>query len=132
MHPLSVRTLLEFNENTLRENSFDDAWMIQKQQETSVALNELEKRLKYVDSLDSFQERWLEIAKGVLAGNMFDWGAKAVTDIMEVSSDFGLVQAMNTIQKRPWFRDDLDLWIIRIQVFKNILLYIFLTISLSV
>lgn len=102
----------------LREQSFKDPWFILKERETSLALEELQDRLEYVDNLKDFKCRWYEIAKGILAGNMFDWGAKAVTEILEISQDFGLRDAMETIQKRPWFRDDLDKWIERLQVNK--------------
>jgi len=58
---------------------------------------------------------WTELATGLVAGNMFDWGAKAVADILEESNGFGLTQAMMKIQQRPWFHDDLDQWISRLQ-----------------
>lgn len=116
LNQLSIRTLLEFNEKTLRENNFKDAWQMQKQQETEAAFRELPYRLKHLDSLVDAQERWLQIGSGMLAGNMFDWGAKAVTDILEISDNFGLQQAMQLIQKRPWFKDDMNEWVQHVQV----------------
>lgn len=115
LNQLSIRTLLEFNEKTLRENNFKDAWQMQKQQETEAAFRELPYRLKHLDSLVDAQERWLQIGSGMLAGNMFDWGAKAVTDILEISDNFGLQQAMQLIQKRPWFKDDMNEWVQHVQ-----------------
>lgn len=119
LKPLSVRTLLDFNEDSLRQCDFKDAWSVQKEKETAAAFAELQKRLEYIDSFENFDQRWLEVARGVLAGNMFDWGARAVTDILELSEGFGLTQAIDTIQKRPWFRDDLESWICRIKVSDN-------------
>ena len=30
--------------------------------------------------------RWTELVRGVLAGNIFDWGAKAVADMLETGA----------------------------------------------
>ena len=35
---------------------------------------------------------------GILAGNVFDWGAKEVAALME-TSDFGFQQAMDKLQR---------------------------------
>ncbi|XP_044266882.1 4'-phosphopantetheine phosphatase [Tribolium madens] len=113
--PLSIRTLLEFNEDNLRSNSFKDAWYKQKETETKAALKEFKERLDFIDSIADFESKWLEIVTGVLAGNVFDWGSTIVADILETSTNFGLSQAMSTIEKRPWFKDNLDNWIERIK-----------------
>ncbi|CAH0558240.1 unnamed protein product [Brassicogethes aeneus] len=112
---LSVRTLLDFNEETLRSNNFKDAWYIQKEKESGVALLEFKDRISKIDSICDFNEKWLDLCKGVLAGNVFDWGAKAVSDILEHTNNFGFSQALETIQKRPWFKDDLDNWIVQLK-----------------
>lgn len=111
-----MRTLLEFNEDTLRANNFKDAYVFQKEQENELALKQFKSRIQHLDSITNFENKWEEIAKGVLAGNVFDWGAKAVTDILEKSQNFGLLEAMETIEERPWFNDKLDLWINRLKV----------------
>lgn len=116
MTPLSIRTLLEFNEDNLRNNNFKDAWYKQKETETIAALCEFKERLDFIDSIPDFEIKWLEIVTGVLAGNVFDWGSTVVADILETSTNFGLSQAMTTIEKRPWFKDNLDNWIERIKV----------------
>ena len=89
---------------------------MQKEKETALAFKEFHNRLAYIDQIADFGEKWLELVKGVLAGNMFDWGARAVTDILEVSVDFNLSDAMDRIEKRPWFKDDLESWIKKLQV----------------
>ncbi|XP_074031122.1 4'-phosphopantetheine phosphatase [Leptinotarsa decemlineata] len=111
MKPLSIRTLLNFNEDNLRANKLEDAWLLQKKTESYQALKELKNRIDHIDSLDDFYEKWLEIIQGVLAGNVFDWGAKAVSDILERSESFRFCHALNTIEKRPWFRDSFDKWV---------------------
>lgn len=113
---MSVRTLLEFNEDTLRANNFKDAFLFQKERENELALKQFKSRIQYLDSIINFEGKWEEIVKGVLAGNVFDWGAKAVTDILEKSQNFGLLEAMGKIEKRPWFNDKLDLWMDRLKV----------------
>lgn len=90
---------------------------MQKLNETEAAFTEFENRIGYIDSLERFEDKWLELSKGIVAGNMFDWGARAVTDILE-TSEFRFQDAMNTIQKRPWFKDDLDEWISKFKVVK--------------
>lgn len=115
-----MRTLLEFNEETLRNFNFEDAWLLQKQKETDAAFVQYDDRVTFIDSTKDFYLKWVELAKGLVAGNMFDWGAKAVADILEESNGFGLTQAMQRIQQRPWFHDDLEYWINRLQVRLNI------------
>lgn len=43
---------------------------------------------------------------------MFDWGAQAVTDII----DLGIHEALQKIQKRPWLYDGLDKWLDKLEV----------------
>lgn len=49
---------------------------------------------------------------------MFDWGAQAVTDIL----DCGLYEALQKIQKRPWLYDGLDKWLEKLEVMKKYIL----------
>lgn len=113
---MSIRTLLEYNEQLLQDNDFEDAWLLQKEHETAAAFLEFEGRLKEVDAITDHYSKWEELAKGAVAGNMFDWGATAVTNMMEQTNSFGLLQAMDHIQRRPWFHDGLDQWIHQLEV----------------
>ncbi|XP_045471940.1 4'-phosphopantetheine phosphatase [Harmonia axyridis] len=126
LNPLSVRTLLEFNEDNLRTNNFKDAWSIQKQKETALAFNKFSARLKYIDSIEPFRDRWLEVVKGVLAGNVFDWGSKVVSEMLEKSPNFDLLDAMKTIQPRPWFKDDFELFVNKIETcpYKKVVIFV--------
>lgn len=116
LKPLSIRTLLEVNEDLLRENGFKDFWSLQKHKESSIALANFTDRIVYLDSIEDFYFKWFELAKGILAGNVFDWGSGAVTNILETKNDFNFTHALDTIEERPWFRDDLDKWTQRIRV----------------
>lgn len=110
LKPLTVRTLLDYNEENLRVH-FKDAWQLQKETETEQALKEFSDRIKKISLIEDFREKWEELVKGVLAGNVFDWGASAVSNILDTSPTFGLDHAMETIESRPWFIDDLDLFL---------------------
>ncbi|KAL1491120.1 hypothetical protein ABEB36_011763 [Hypothenemus hampei] len=122
---LSIRALLDFNEENLRAH-FPDAWRTQKERETRQALQQLTHRLKEIDAINNFHEKWLQLIKGVLAGNVFDWGSSSVVNLLEKSTDFDLTQAMETVQDRPWFIDDADLWIRRLKAgaFKSIVVFV--------
>lgn len=48
-----------------------------KQEENEAALLLLSKRLKDLDALP-WEQRQLALIKGIIAGNVFDWGAKEV------------------------------------------------------
>lgn len=49
-------------------------------------------------------------------GNMFDYGAQAITEILKNDKSFGLKDALKQIQPRPWLVDQLDEWIERLKV----------------
>jgi len=68
----------------------------QKQQENEHALRLLSARLADMDKLPH-DEQCLAVVKGVLGGNMFDWGAKEVAALMEMTQ-FGFNQALTKIQ----------------------------------
>ncbi|XP_062563734.1 4'-phosphopantetheine phosphatase isoform X2 [Armigeres subalbatus] len=113
--PLSIRDLLELNETSLRRFGFDDPWKEQKRVENKASIKKLSSRLQYIDQIVDTRTKWTEIIKGVLAGNMFDWGAQAVAQILENDANFGLEEALDQIQKRPWLIDCLDQWLDRTQ-----------------
>lgn len=81
-----------------------------------MALANFSERIAYLDAIGDFNLKWYQLAKGMLAGNVFDWGSAAVTNILEARADFSFKQALDTIEERPWFRDDLDRWTLRIRV----------------
>lgn len=70
--------LLELNEFFLKKNGFFDIWKDQKTQENSQALKLLSQRFSEIDEITDDRERWEEIFRGVLAGNIFDSGAVSV------------------------------------------------------
>lgn len=116
MEELSVRTLLDLHEKIVRHYDFTDAWQYQKSIETASALTNLDARLKQINNITNHNAKWTELCKGVLAGNMFDWGAKAVLELFDKAEEFGLDEALTKIQPRPWLIDDLDKFIERMAV----------------
>ncbi|XP_041973987.1 4'-phosphopantetheine phosphatase [Aricia agestis] len=108
---LTIRLLLDINETCLRSQGFFDLWKEQKKYENEAALSALAARIAEIDALPDERQKWTEICKGVVAGNMFDWGAQAVTSIL----DCGLYVALEKIQKRPWLFDGLEKWIQKLE-----------------
>lgn len=112
---LGIRELLELNDKHLRLYGFADPWLDQKKSENEAALALFAQRLQEIDDIVDTRQRWIELVKGVLAGNMFDWGAQAVTNIIQNDKTFGLHAALERIQKRPWLMDDLDAFLQRLE-----------------
>ncbi|XP_018912276.2 4'-phosphopantetheine phosphatase isoform X1 [Bemisia tabaci] len=110
---LTVRSLLDTIEHCLREFDFPDPFLVQKQLENECAIALLKEWLKELDAL-SEKERRKELVVSVLAGNMFDWGAKEVATMLE-SQTFGFEQARENIPDRPWLVDCLDEWLERLE-----------------
>ncbi|CAK1548454.1 unnamed protein product [Leptosia nina] len=108
---LTIRLLLDINETCLRAQGFFDLWKRQKKYENEAALAQLASRLAEIDAMPDDRQKWLALCSGILAGNMFDWGAQAVTSILGC----GLTEALQKIQKRPWLYDGLDKWLDKLQ-----------------
>ncbi|XP_068686158.1 4'-phosphopantetheine phosphatase-like isoform X1 [Montipora capricornis] len=108
---LNVRSLLDAREQYLNEFNFPDPYAEVKQQENEAALLLLSNRLKELDALP-WEQRQLALIEGILAGNVFDWGAREVAKLME-SGSLDFQTAMKKLKARPWLRDDLDAWIAR-------------------
>jgi len=111
---LTVRSLLDTIEHCLREFHFPDPYLLQKQTENTCALEELDNRLSYLDTLDP-ERRNEDLIWGALAGNVLDWGAKAVTNLLEGPDSFGFTEARRQLQQRPWLVDCLDDWLDRMK-----------------
>ncbi|KAM8716942.1 hypothetical protein ACLKA7_003758 [Drosophila subpalustris] len=112
---LGTSELLKLNETMLRRFGFADPWLRQKQQENALAKARLKQRLQEIDAIADEDARWTELVRGVLAGNMFDWGAQAIASILEQDSNFGLHAALDRIEERPWLLDNLDAWLQRLR-----------------
>lgn len=67
----------------------------QKKKENEEALTYLKSRITTLDKLEG-AEKIKALILGVLSGNMFDWGAQAVANLME-TTDFGFAEAQAKI-----------------------------------
>lgn len=110
---LTVRSLLDMREHCLNEFDFPDPYRKQKRFENEQALKLLKGRLETLDSMP-WEEKQEALVVGLLAGNVFDWGAKEVAKIME-RGDFGFGEAKSKLEARPWLIDNLDEWISRMR-----------------
>nr|XP_009304205.1 pantothenate kinase 4 isoform X4 [Danio rerio] len=111
---LTVRSLLDTREHCLNEFNFPDPYSKIKQKENDMALKYYLKVVKSVEEL-SWEQRQFALVKGLLAGNVFDWGAKAVSDVLETDPEFGFEQAKQQLQERPWLVDAYSQWIERMK-----------------
>lgn len=107
--------LLELNEVLLKRHGFKDVWKLQKKDENSLAITILGQRLDEIDQIQDLKLRWLELFRGVLAGNIFDSGATAVQDIIKDNQNFGLNDALLKIPQRPWLIDSFDQFMKRLE-----------------
>jgi len=74
-----------------------------------MALEAWDERIEHLDKL-SPQSRISELVWGVLAGNVFDWGAEAVAKLLDGPGSFGFQEARDSLQSRPWLVDGLEEW----------------------
>ncbi|ELR61337.1 Pantothenate kinase 4, partial [Bos mutus] len=111
---LTVRSLLDTREHCLNEFNFPDPYSKVKQKDNGVALKCFQRVVSALDALD-WEERQLALVKGLLAGNVFDWGAKAVSDVLESDPQFGFEEAKKKLQERPWLVDSYSKWLQRLK-----------------
>ncbi|EMP25953.1 Pantothenate kinase 4 [Chelonia mydas] len=111
---LTVRSLLDTREHCLNEFNFPDPYSKVKQKENGIALKCFPSVIESLDSL-GWEERQFALVKGLLAGNVFDWGAKAVSDVLESEPQFGFEEAKEKLQERPWLEDSYSEWIQRLK-----------------
>ncbi|XP_030364046.1 4'-phosphopantetheine phosphatase isoform X3 [Strigops habroptila] len=111
---LTVRSLLDTREHCLNEFNFPDPYSKIKQKENGIALKCFHSVIESLDSLD-WEERQFALVKGLLAGNVFDWGAKAVSDVLESEPQFGFEEAKSKLQERPWLQDSYNQWLERLK-----------------
>nr|KAF6268181.1 pantothenate kinase 4 (inactive) [Myotis myotis] len=111
---LTVRSLLDTREHCLNEFNFPDPYSQVKQKENGVALRGFQSVVRALDAL-GWEERQLALVRGLLAGNVFDWGAKAVSEVLESDPQFGFEEAKKKLEERPWLVDSYDTWLQRLK-----------------
>ncbi|XP_051932922.1 4'-phosphopantetheine phosphatase isoform X1 [Hippocampus zosterae] len=111
---LTVRSLLDTREHCLNEFNFPDPYSKIKQKENDSALKYYQKAVRSLEEL-SWEQRQFALVRGVLAGNVFDWGAKAVSDVLDSDPEFGFEEAKRQLEERPWLVDSYDQWLQRLK-----------------
>uniref|UniRef100_A0A1I7W718 4'-phosphopantetheine phosphatase n=1 Tax=Heterorhabditis bacteriophora TaxID=37862 RepID=A0A1I7W718_HETBA len=104
----NVRNLLDLREQILSEQEFDDSHLSQKTMENEMAFEEISQVLQSIDKVLDDDDRMFLVSRGLLAGNVFDWGAKKVIEMMESSGGLTFADAVATIPDRPWLIDSYD------------------------
>eukprot|EP00123_Amoebidium_parasiticum_P016109 comp23291_c3_seq1/m.38208 comp23291_c3_seq1/g.38208 ORF comp23291_c3_seq1/g.38208 comp23291_c3_seq1/m.38208 type:complete len:827 (-) comp23291_c3_seq1:535-3015(-) len=111
---LSVRGLFDLQAQCARECKFsNDPWYMVKRKEFDAALTELPSLLATYRAMD-WDRRQRALIQGVLAGNVFDWGATAIAEMME-NGHLNFSKAWAILPSRPWLFDDLDGWVARLK-----------------
>uniref|UniRef100_A0A8D1AKY3 4'-phosphopantetheine phosphatase n=1 Tax=Sus scrofa TaxID=9823 RepID=A0A8D1AKY3_PIG len=100
---LTVRSLLDTREHCLNEFNFPDPYSKVKQQDNGVALKCFQRVIRSLDAL-GWEERQLALVKGLLAGNVFDWGAKAVSESWPSTGSHGRAGKPRLAWCHPWPR----------------------------
>ena len=75
-----------------------DPYLDQKESDNEVAIGFLPARIEYLDQLSDDVDYQLALVTGVLVGNVFDWGAAAVAEMMKSSDQFDFHAASTSIQ----------------------------------
>ncbi len=98
----------QVRESLLQHYGFDDPFRAIKQQENEAALDLLPEVLAEIDAAPP-QERPLLLARGLMAGNIFDLGAKATIQ-MHRDGNTAFRATRERLPARPWRYDDLAAW----------------------
>jgi len=100
--------LLEMRELSLREFGFMDVYKSDKLKENEIALQVLPDLLNELDEM-SQGKRLLALIQGVLAANIFDWGAQECVAKYQEGLILSIYKdARERLSKRPWRVDDFD------------------------
>ncbi|CAD6187556.1 unnamed protein product [Caenorhabditis auriculariae] len=104
----NIRNLLDLREQILNEHGFDDAYSLQKEMENSAAVRSYTNVIANISKIQDFEQKWILLSRGMLAGNVFDWGAEKVIQLMQRAGGLSFDEALQEIEERPWLHDGLD------------------------
>jgi len=102
---LGVIDVCRLREMVLRGHDIGDPFANLKARENRIALGCYSKTLEGYGKL-SGREKWLALARGVFAGNLFDVGSTAGMDAPDVPPDF--FKSLDKVKPRPWLIDGFD------------------------
>jgi len=104
---VTILTLDEWRDQILRRHGFVDAMIDLKDAENERVLPLLPEVCRELDAHDGPDALLLAI-EGVFAGNLFDMGAKASTQLFQSGRPPTFFETRGTLRERPWLIDDFD------------------------
>eukprot|EP00210_Caulerpa_lentillifera_P003727 g3560.t1 len=103
-----LQELLEMRELCLREFGFMDVYKSDKLKENEIALQVFPDLLQELDDMKP-SDRLLALIQGVLAANIFDWGAQECVEKYQEGLILSIYkEARDRLSQRPWRVDDFD------------------------
>jgi type II pantothenate kinase len=112
--PLTILDLCWQRERVLRRHGFEDPYRLAKKRENEQSLGRLPAVLAELDALPPAQQREA-VVRGLFAGNIFDLGASKTIDMFQDGNAVDFHGTLAKLKPRPWFVDDLDAWLERLQ-----------------
>ncbi|CAB4067436.1 coaW [Lepeophtheirus salmonis] len=107
-----LKKLKDFSTRPFAFGNLTDPYLKQKTLENDQAFELFEALLYQIEGMKPVDAHET-LARGILAGNVFDWGAKEVAVMMESDKGLDFDMALSFIGPRPWLVDDLDPWLER-------------------
>lgn len=108
---LDVLLLDELRQGLMERYGWPDPFRHIKQREDEAALLLLPEVLAAADE-QPVDEQPAYLAAGLMAGNIFDLGAKATIERFHANSH-GFHDTLRELPPRPWFEDDVDAWAVQ-------------------
>lgn len=99
--------LCKLREQALRAAGFQDIFRSIKQKENEGALELLGEVLQEIDDIADPRQRWEAVVRGVFAGNIFDLGCAATTDMYH-QDGISFHGTREKLLPRPWVIDCLE------------------------
>ncbi len=102
---LRIIDICKVREKALRDNHLDDPFQLIKRRENEAALAMYQNLVARLDEMDP-ADRCLDLAKCIVAGNIFDLGSDATMKYANDGMDF--MKVLEELPPRPWLVDDYD------------------------
>ncbi len=106
---LTVLELTLYREEQFAAHGIVDPFIELKRRETDLAVGQFRAVLEDLDAAP-WALRIELLARGLMAGNLFDMGSKAAVDAFS-ERDFDFFAARDDVRRRPWPVDNLDEWV---------------------
>jgi damage-control phosphatase, subfamily II, stand-alone protein len=118
---LGVYDICRLREIALREHGIGDPFACLKARENRLAIDCYRRTIENYASLTG-RDKWLALARGVFAGNLFDVGSPAGMESPDVAPDF--FRSIDNVKPRPWLFDDFDEFYAKVGTWKKAVVFI--------